>query len=659
MLLPLLAGVIFLALLIIVAVWLGDTQAILVRHLLERVVVIVLAILLAFFLFRYLIANSANCHLDCVNVNLMGRDLRAADLHGGNFVEANLRGADLTNADLREADLSGADLTGANLENAKLEGAKLIGTNLTQAYVRGADLRNASLNGADFIEADLTGVSLTETLLQGAGFEKAKLIEVQLQNTNIAGVVFTGANLQGSDLTGAQLQGARLSQADLSGSFLVNADLSGAWLNLATLTGAELTGANLSGAAMMGANLSSAKLEDAKLFGAVLVGAQMQGALLYGADLTSARLFHAELTINDLRLDPVIQGLNQLQKSRLRTDIALAGVQFDAQTTWPKGNEALLSDMLGRQYQQPANDLLVVDEEMPSSTPLAFTMAGSSTVLPLSQALYKRYLEQDNPIRAQITGLSTGIGFDYFCKTGESDIVMASRPIHPAEVNDCAAINRTPITIPVGLDAIAIVVNVDNQFVQDITIQDLNQVFTAEYWFDVNLAWPRETILRFIPDQTSGTFDFFVEQTFGGDMQKLLNAPQTVTSANNNEIVYNIITNSYATGFLGFAFYQQNAEALHLLSVNGISPNAVTVANGKYMLTRQLLLYTDATILRENEALAQFLLFYLEHVNEVIDEVGYFPLPPETLEKSKTQLRALFNERTRQSDDARDKPTRN
>ncbi|MCB0062116.1 MAG: pentapeptide repeat-containing protein [Caldilineaceae bacterium] len=662
MLLPLLAGVIFLALLIIVAVWLGETQAILVRHLLERVVVIVLAILLAFFLFRYLIANSANCHLDCVNVNLMGRDLRAADLHGGNFVEANLRGADLTNADLREADLSGADLTGANLENAKLEGAKLIGTNLTQAYVRGADLRNASLNGADFIEADLTGVSLTETLLQGAGFEKAKLIEVQLQNTNIAGVVFTGANLQGADLTGAQLQGARLSQADLSGSFLVGADLSGAWLNLATLTGADLTGANLSGAAMMGANLSSTKLERAKLFGAVLVGAQMQGVLLYGADLTGARLFRAELTINDLWLDPVIQGLNQLQQSNIRADVALAGVQFDAQTVWPTGNETLLSDMLGRQYRQQVDDMLVFDEEMPPSEQADFVMAGSFTVMPLSQAIYERFTEQENAqrgiaVRAKLSSMGTGTGFDYFCQTGESDIAMASRPIRPEEVSHCAAINRTPISIPVGIDAIAVVVNADNGFAQDLTVQDLNRMFTAEYWFDANLEWPREPILRFIPDQTSGTFDFFVEQIFGGNAQTLLNAPHTGTSTNINEIVYNIITNPFATGFMGFASYQQNAEALNLLAVNGVTPNAVTVENGEYPLTRPLLLYTDATLLRENDALAQFLLFYLDHVNEVIDQVGYFPLPPEALERSQTRLHELLSEGNLQNNDSTAKPT--
>ncbi len=642
MLLPLLAVVIFFALLIVVAVWLGDTQAILMRHLLERVAVIVLAVIASFFAFRYLITNSANCHLDCVSVNLTGRDFRGADLREANFVEANLRGADLSNADLREADFSGADLTGANFENANLEGAQLIGSNLRQAHLRGAVLRNARLNGADLIEADLTGVDLTETQLHGAAFASAKLVGVQLQNSDIAGVVFIAANLQGADLSGAQLQGARLSQADLSGSFLRGADLSGAWLNIATLTGADLTDANLSGAAMMGANLSSTKLENAKLFGAVLVGAQMQGVLLYGADLTGARLFRTELTVNDLRLDPVLQGLNQLQQGRIRADAVLAGVQFNAQTVWPKGNETVLSTMLSRQYRQQIDTLLAVDDETPVSGSADFTMAGSATVMPLSQAIYASFIEQGSTVRAQLSGISTGVGFDYFCRTGESDVAMASRTIRPTEVTDCAAINRTPIAIPIGIDAIAVVVNAENRFVQDVTIQDLNRIFSADYWFDANLDWPRDEILRFVPDQAAGTFDFFVEQVFDGNPQTLLNAPNTVASANNNEIVYNILTNPNSTGFMGFAFYQQNAEALNLLSVNGITPNVVTVESGEYLLTRPLLLYTDAAILRKNPSLAEFLLFYLENVNTVIDQVGYFPLSPEALQKSQAQLRELM-----------------
>ncbi|WP_025025638.1 pentapeptide repeat-containing protein [Caldalkalibacillus mannanilyticus] len=66
--------------------------------------------------------------------DLMGANLRKADLRG-----ANLRGAYLIAADLREADLREADLIGADFRDADLRGANLTGSIfLTQAQINAA-----------------------------------------------------------------------------------------------------------------------------------------------------------------------------------------------------------------------------------------------------------------------------------------------------------------------------------------------------------------------------------------------------------------------------------------------------------------------------------------------------------------------------------------
>lgn len=66
--------------------------------------------------------------------DLIGSDLRDADLSG-----KNLRGAYLMAADLREADLNGTDLIGADLRDADLRGADLsTSLFLTQAQVNNA-----------------------------------------------------------------------------------------------------------------------------------------------------------------------------------------------------------------------------------------------------------------------------------------------------------------------------------------------------------------------------------------------------------------------------------------------------------------------------------------------------------------------------------------
>lgn len=58
----------------------------------------------------------------------------------------------------------GADLIGANLKNADLRFANLRGAYLIAADLRGANLRRADLIGADFRDANLGGADLTDSL---------------------------------------------------------------------------------------------------------------------------------------------------------------------------------------------------------------------------------------------------------------------------------------------------------------------------------------------------------------------------------------------------------------------------------------------------------------------------------------------------------------
>ncbi|MBB4824865.1 uncharacterized protein YjbI with pentapeptide repeats [Sporosarcina luteola] len=66
--------------------------------------------------------------------DLIGVNLRNADLRGMNFRGSLLIGADLRQADLRETDMIGADLRAANLSGADLRGSLF----LTQAQVNSA-----------------------------------------------------------------------------------------------------------------------------------------------------------------------------------------------------------------------------------------------------------------------------------------------------------------------------------------------------------------------------------------------------------------------------------------------------------------------------------------------------------------------------------------
>lgn len=96
---------------------------------------------------------------DLRDANLIGTDLR-----GANLSDASLVGADFSAAILINANLFNADLSGAGLMDANLMGASLGGANLFDADLSGADFTNAELFGTTFADNDLSEVKGLETV---------------------------------------------------------------------------------------------------------------------------------------------------------------------------------------------------------------------------------------------------------------------------------------------------------------------------------------------------------------------------------------------------------------------------------------------------------------------------------------------------------------
>ena len=279
------------------------------------------------------------------------------------------------------------------------------------------------------------------------------------------------------------------------------------------------------------------------------------------------------------------------------------------------------------------------DEMLPGVNPLEVTgniiAAGSSTVYPLSERMVERFKEEGYGGLITVDSIGSGAGFERFTN-GETDISNASRPIKDKEVEAARSIGREPIEIRVGTDALAVVVNKSNTFIQDATIDELAQIFsTAGSWNEINPAWPDEEILRFIPGTDSGTFDFFVEEVFDKDSEPILSADNLQLSEDDNILVQGILGSPYAIGFFGYAYYAENASKLNILNVEGIEPTDATVDNNSYPLARPLFIYTTAGIMQEKPQVAAFVAFYLTYVNEEIKAVGYFPANEEALTGAK------------------------
>lgn len=280
--------------------------------------------------------------------------------------------------------------------------------------------------------------------------------------------------------------------------------------------------------------------------------------------------------------------------------------------------------------------------ELPEVNPLEVTgdiiAAGSSTVFPLTEAIANRFVDEGYAGNITIDSIGSGAGFERFCVAGETDISNASRAINEEEIANCQSIGRDPIEFRVGTDGLAVVINPENTWATDVTMEELAALFTAETWADVNPEWPAEPIQRFIPGTDSGTFDYFVEAVFDENPEGLLAAPNTQLSEDDNVLVQGVAGSQYAVGFFGYAYYEENADVLGVLSIEGVEPNFDSVEGGTYALARPLYIYSAATIITEKPQVGAFINFFLTNVDEEIEAVGYFPASDEALNDAKSKL---------------------
>jgi phosphate transport system substrate-binding protein len=284
--------------------------------------------------------------------------------------------------------------------------------------------------------------------------------------------------------------------------------------------------------------------------------------------------------------------------------------------------------------EEPSSGELPVPD--PFSVSGDIITAGSSTVFPLTERMAERYQSEGFVGQITIDSIGTGAGFERFCVAGETDISNASRPIEEDEVAACHSIGREPLEFRVGTDALAVVVNPANDFVSDLSLEQLAVAFsTAETWADVDPSFPAEPIARYSPGTDSGTFDYFVEVVFDEDAGPILSSSGTQFSEDDNVLAQGVIGDQYAIGYFGYAFYVENAGELKILSIDEVEPTETTAEDGSYPLARPLSIYSAPSILQEKPQVADFINFHLTFVNEEIVDVGYFPASDEALNEAR------------------------
>jgi len=265
------------------------------------------------------------------------------------------------------------------------------------------------------------------------------------------------------------------------------------------------------------------------------------------------------------------------------------------------------------------------------------TIQGSSTVLPISQAAAEAFKQENSDVELTVGGGGTGDGFEAFCGQ-TAEIADASRPIKDEEAQNCQENGIDYIELPIALDALAVVANPQNGFAQDITLEELKTLWepSAEgeitNWNQVRSSWPDQTIDLYGPGTQSGTFDYFTEKVVGktGESRSDYQA-----SEDDNVLVQGVAGDPNGLGYFGLSYFEQNQQRLKDLPVNDIAPSTETAQSGEYPLSRPLFIYVSTQALEDNPAVEEFVSFYLDNINQFVQQAQYVVLPDQALQKSR------------------------
>jgi len=258
---------------------------------------------------------------------------------------------------------------------------------------------------------------------------------------------------------------------------------------------------------------------------------------------------------------------------------------------------------------------------------------GSSTVYPITEAVSEEF-QKANPGVKVVVGVSgTGGGFKKFCN-GEIDISNASRPISKAEMDSCARNGIEYIELPVAYDALSVVVNPQNDWAACMTVAELKKIWEPEAqgritrWNQVRPEWPDAPLNLFGRSTDSGSFDYFTEAIVG---KPKASRGDYTASVDTNVVVQGVVSDKYALGYIGFAYYIENPGKVKLVAIdsgNGcVLPSEETVRNGTYNpLSRPVFIYVNRKAADRPEVEA-FVQFYLTQGPALVQQVGYIPLP--------------------------------
>lgn len=251
------------------------------------------------------------------------------------------------------------------------------------------------------------------------------------------------------------------------------------------------------------------------------------------------------------------------------------------------------------------------------------TVKGSDTLVVLAQKWAEVYMGQNSGTKIQVTGGGSGVGIAAL-QNKTTDLCNSSRKMRAAEIANCvAAFGKRPTEYKVALDGLSVYVN-DANPLKEITLEQLEQIFTGKVRNWKQLGGPDAPITVYSRENSSGTYEFFKDHVLKG--RDFAASAQTMQGT--AALLQAVAKDKNAIGY-GGAAYGQGARALAVkkdANSKAIEPNEETVVKGSYPIWRYLYVYVNPAV--DKGEISQYLNWIRsDEGQKLVKDVGYFPLP--------------------------------
>jgi phosphate transport system substrate-binding protein len=267
---------------------------------------------------------------------------------------------------------------------------------------------------------------------------------------------------------------------------------------------------------------------------------------------------------------------------------------------------------------------------------------GDVATFPLAQR-WGSGLQQANPrLKVQVRSMEAARTPPWWQVKGPPVAVLQAESMPVGEQNAFERLfGYPPTSLPVVLNAAAIIVHVDNPVAQrGLSLAELDAVFSVtrfrghsavHTWGDLGLSgdWAKRPLAAYGQDATGNLHRYFRETVLAnGDFR-----PGVSRLASSADIVQAVANDPAGIGFAGLAYATAAVRKVPVAAEGGVAvaPEAEAIVGGRYPLHQTLRLFVNLPPGQSLEPpLRELLEFvYSSRGQEIAAALGYVPLPEE------------------------------